>query len=201
MAQPSFTVLVVCTGNICRSPLAEQLLRARFDAAGLPITVHSAGTMAVVGHDMTPQAAAISRELGGEGEGHHSARQLTEALVESADLVLTATRQHRHEVVAMHPRAVRYAYTLTQFAHLVEALELDELAPTGTPADLPALLAEVAATRGFAVPHANPDVDDIVDPYRRPQEVYDEAGRDIDAAVTSIGRGMGRVASNTSAGA
>lgn len=181
-----FTVVVVCTGNICRSPLAEQLLRVRFEAAGLPVLVHSAGTMALVGHDMTPEIAAISRALGGHGVGH-SARQLTESLVAGADLVLTATRQHRKEVVSLHPRSVRCAYTITQFARLIDALGLDA---DGRPAGLAALLDEVAATRGFAVPHATPEIDDIVDPYRREQEVYDEAGRTIDAAVATIVAGL-----------
>jgi len=55
-----FTVLMVCTGNICRSPVAERLLRAQTEAVGLPVVVHSAGTQSMVGHGMTPEAAHLA---------------------------------------------------------------------------------------------------------------------------------------------
>ena len=184
----TFSVLVVCTGNICRSPLAEQLLRARFGAAGMSVIVRSAGTSALEGSDMTDEAAALVRQYGGTGGGH-IARQLTSDLVADADLVLTATREHRHAVVALHPRAARYAYSLTQFARLVDAVDLETLDRSGSDG-LSALLDEVAATRGFAPPPEHPDLDDIADPYRLSQRVYDEAGRAIDAAVTTIVAGV-----------
>ena len=184
----TFSVLVVCTGNICRSPVAEQLLRARFGAAGMSVIVRSAGTSALEGIDMTDEAAALARQYGGTGAGH-IARQLTADLVADADLVLTATREHRHAVVALHPRAARYAYTLIQFARLVDAVDSSTLDRSGSDGPL-VLLNEVAATRGFAPPPKHPDLDDITDPYRRSQEVYDDAGRAIDAATTTIVAGV-----------
>ena len=51
-------ILIVCTGNICRSPLAEQLLRQNLTAAGIDAVVTSAGTRAMTGSAMTPEAAA-----------------------------------------------------------------------------------------------------------------------------------------------
>jgi protein-tyrosine phosphatase len=177
-------VLIVCTGNICRSPLTEKLLQARLMAAGIRATVTSAGTRAMVGHPMTDEAAFLATRYGAE-PALHAARQLSEDLIAGADLILTATREHRGEVVSLHPRVARYAYTLNQFARLV-AQPADaalELAPTPT---ITSYLAEISATKGLALPPAHPDDDDIEDPYRRSAEVYDRVGHIIDTAVTTI---------------
>jgi protein-tyrosine phosphatase len=184
---PPFTILTVCTGNICRSPLAEQLLHARLTAAGVTVTVLSAGTNAMVGHGMTAEAAELSTHFGGEPAAH-VARLLTEELIAGADLVLTATREHRSEVVSLHPRASRYTYTLNQFARLVAQVESPTVVPVERPLDT--FVAEISATRGFAPPPASPTDDDIIDPYRQSQTVYDEAGKAIDAAVRIITRAL-----------
>ncbi|MDY7557708.1 hypothetical protein [Cryobacterium sp. 10C3] len=98
-AEPPFSILVVCTGNICRSPLAEQLLTTRLTNAGIPVLVTSAGTYAMVGKGMPDEAAALSVRYGGDPRAHVS-RQLTARLVADADLVVTADREHRGEVVS-----------------------------------------------------------------------------------------------------
>ena len=179
-----FTMLVVCTGNICRSPLVEQLLRARLVAAGIQINVQSAGTRAMLGGEMTPEAAALSLHYGGVPMGHHP-QQLTAQLVAHADVVLTANREHRSEVVSLHPRAARYAFTLNQFARLVAAFGSNV-----PPVSLRAFVAELAATRGLTPQPERPGGGDIDDPYRQPIEVYDRVGREIDAAVAMIARGL-----------
>jgi protein-tyrosine-phosphatase len=119
-----FRILVVCVGNLCRSPLAERLIRARLDAAlgsaADRFTVGSAGTEAAVGEPMAPRAAEVARDLGADPDGC-TARQLTAELVADADLVLAAGREQRAEVVRLHPPAHRYAFTLLEFARLVAA--------------------------------------------------------------------------------
>ncbi|WEO77976.1 low molecular weight phosphatase family protein [Cryobacterium sp. SO2] len=195
-----FTILVVCTGNICRSPVAERLLRAQTAALGLPVLVHSAGTQSMVGHDMTPEAAQLAQHYGADSLGHRS-KQLTEQQIRDADLILTATREHRSKVVSLYPRAARYTYTINQVARLlpaaVESLAdpdglsttLVELAETPRPdfaTQLRALVAEVAATRGFSPPPALPEDDDIEDPYRQSTAVYARVGAVLNATVTQI---------------
>ena len=178
----TMNILVVCTGNICRSPLAEKLLQSRLTAAGIPAVVTSAGTRAMVDHPMTDEAAFLVTQYGAEPT-LHAAQQLTADRIAAADLVLTATREHRGEVVSLHPRAHRYAYTLNQFARLVAESAVVELVETRT---ITNFLSEINATKGLAFPPAHRDDDDIEDPYRRSAEVYDRVGQIIDTAVTGI---------------
>src|SRR5258708_13929920 len=88
-------ILLVCTGNICRSPLAEALLRRDLTARGFPeIEVSSAGTGAWDGAPGSEGADLVGLERGLDLSGHR-ARLLTRELVEGADLVLTMARHHR----------------------------------------------------------------------------------------------------------
>ena len=155
-------ILIVCTGNICRSPLAEQLLRENLRNAGIDAVVTSAGTHAMTGSAMTPEAAALSTQYGASNTDH-VARQLTEQLIADADLVLTATRDHRRDVVILLPKATRYTFTLNQFARLVAPAEAEDFAaddqtgldsifrPRGEPAR-PAAPASSDAPAGRAAP-------------------------------------------------
>ncbi len=91
-------VLLVCTGNICRSPLAEALLeRALRDRAIAEVTVTSAGTGAWDGAPASEGAYLVGLERGLDLSGHR-ARLLTRELVEQADLILTMARHHRARV-------------------------------------------------------------------------------------------------------
>lgn len=188
--QPA-TVLLVCSGNICRSPLAEQLLRARLADVAERVSIVSAGTIADDGVAMDAQAAQLSVQYGGEPQAHRS-RLLTERQIRDADLVLTATRAHRAAVVSLVPRASRYTFTLPEFARLLQQLDNAELAQLH---DLPALVEAAAAHRGFALPGAHPDADDIDDPYRQRADVYERVGAQIDEIVGSIATPLGAVLS------
>lgn len=93
------SVLVVCVGNICRSPLGERML-----AQALPhVRVGSAGLGAVVGAAADPDAAAVAAEIGVALDGH-VARQLTEEIGRDHDLILVMEPGHRAEVGRRFPQ-------------------------------------------------------------------------------------------------
>src|SRR4051794_35150893 len=100
---------MVCTGNICRSPLMERLFVARLQAK-LPapqaarFEVGSCGTWGLDGWAMEPAAAETLTGLGGDPVGFQ-ARAMTAALLD-ADLILVATREHRRLVVTEAPSAL-----------------------------------------------------------------------------------------------
>lgn len=186
-----FRILAVCTGNVCRSPQTAQLIRARVEGVSpqlaSQVVVESAGTDALVGASMPHEAAALSAVHGGDPEGH-VARQLTADMVRGSDLVLAMAREHRRSVVRLVPRASRYTFTLTEFAALVESVA--EIHPE-TPQDWPALgVAEklraavewTAARRGF-LSADDMKATDIVDPYRRSDDVYAESAQQIVGAL------------------
>jgi len=185
-----FRVLFVCTGNICRSAIAEQVFRARY---GSEIVVFaSAGTGALVGASMPEQAAQISLQLGGNPAAH-AGQQLSKEFVAAADLVIALTREHRSDVVRALPRANRYTFTLREFARLIESYESDseaQMFPRGLNVPLAEMLRSavpiLAAQRGYAGGPPSPEDDDVVDPYLRSQEVYDLAGVQISDAVDRI---------------
>ena len=189
MAQ--FSILVVCTGNICRSPLAEQLLRAGTQEWP-EVTVASAGTMAMVDKPMTDQAKALSGEFGGAGAETHRARDLTEAQLGDADLVLALSREHRRAIVQLYPRATRHTFTLREFARLVAGI-LDEDLERAARLDASDLvgrlneLVEVAASRrGLVEPPDSLDDDNVIDPYRQTDEVYRQSAEQLVPAVNTV---------------
>lgn len=183
-----FRILTVCTGNVCRSPMTERVLRhelaQRFDGEAATVEVSSAGTGALVGSAMTDPTQALVRALGADAEGHQ-ARALAEPLVAEADLVLAMTRAHRGAVVSLVPRATRRTFTLREAARLASLVEPGEL-PDGPLADrLRAYVPALAARRGF-VPVEHPGDDDITDPFRQSDAVYAAMGEELVPAVRAV---------------
>lgn len=174
---PTLRVLMVCTGNVCRSPAAERLLGTWLGAAGL--VVSSAGTHALAGEPMTEQMVRLVTAAGGRADGFTS-RQLTEDLVAEADLVLGATRAHRGEVVALHPPALRKTFALREFVRLARTVNPGALPSAPPVARFESLIPLALAAR--STHHAPRAEDDIEDPYRRDEQVYRRAfGQVLDA--------------------
>ncbi|WP_246328327.1 low molecular weight phosphatase family protein [Curtobacterium pusillum] len=175
-------VLFVCSGNLCRSPLGAQVLTSRLGRDAPAFTVESAGTIAQDGAPMDELAAAQSARLGGSPVSHRS-RYLTSSIAAAADLVLTAERSHRAAVVSLAPRAVKRAFTIKQFARVLEGLEPGDLSGVRTPEEL---VERVARLRGTVPPPADPADDDIDDPYRRSEATHVRVADEIDAALVVI---------------
>jgi protein-tyrosine phosphatase len=191
---PSARVLTVCTGNICRSPFLERALQSELDRSWGPgaVVVSSGGTGALAGYPMDEQARVLLESKGYAAEGF-LARHLTADLVADADLVLTATRTHRGKVAMLHPRALRYVFAFREFAELVSGIDDTELhAPTGSAHEhIARVVALAAAQRGVRAPLSDAEAD-VVDPYRRPPEVFEDMTRQIMDALPTVARALGR---------
>lgn len=171
-----FRILIVCTANICRSPMAEHLLRMALDQDSR-IEVTSAGTRGFDNAPMDPPAAAQLRRLGGDPTGFRS-RPLTDQMCELADLILAATRGHRSAVLARVPRALRRTFTLPEFAAAISTLRREQ--PEAL--ELPGIVRSAALARGrIAVKNY-----DVADPYGGPVETHRAVAETIRAAAQTI---------------
>lgn len=184
---------MVCTGNVCRSPMAEALLRAELSGAG--VRIHSAGTRALIDKPMTAEAQELAIEFGASREvvEAHRARWLLEPIAEDADLVLTMSREHRTGAVELAPRMLRQTFTIREFARLARDLSSDEIASAADAAGdsprarLGAVTALVTQQRGITPP-APPQDDDVIDPYRRSREMYEKSAAQLVPAVAEVSR-------------
>jgi protein-tyrosine phosphatase len=163
-------ILFVCTGNVCRSPVAERLTAAYARRLIAPeLVASSAGTRAVAGHPMHPDSARALEELGGDASDH-SARQVTAKLASAADLVLTMTKDHRNAVLELAPRQLNRTYTLYEAASLAA-----ESGERGLQA-FPDLRSYISAN----------DVQDVEDPFGRAAAVHGDVVHEIARLLTPV---------------
>jgi len=95
-------ILIVCVGNVCRSPMAEHLFRRHLSPVG--IQVESAGLGALAGRAMDATALQLLAERGVDGTAHR-ARQLSVSMIRSADLILAMEREHMTQVMRLVPES------------------------------------------------------------------------------------------------
>ncbi len=105
-----YTVMTVCTGNICRSPMAEIILRAEFERRGLAdkVNVESSGVSdEEYGNPIDRRAVKVLKERGYELPAHHFAHRITRDEIERTDLFLPMTASHMRALLRQLPQAKR----------------------------------------------------------------------------------------------
>lgn len=178
-----FRILTVCTGNVCRSPMAERLLQAGLDSLSPgDFLVSSAGTGALTGSGIEPRVEGFIRIFGADPDGFRS-RQVTGTILEGPDLVLTMTREHRSAVTQMSPVLLRRTFTLRELARLLPRVD------GGTGGTEPPLRWQAAVSRAVRLRSVHPggaELDDVVDPYGHGDELYQRMVREIVPAVEAL---------------
>jgi len=154
-------VLVVCTANVCRSPVAERLLQREWAAAGIPVRVQSAGSLGGRNnvHGYTVEAARFARiDL-----TDHRSRPLTTEMIatEGADLVIGMAREHLRAAISLEPSCWPRAFTMRELVRRTGEL------PT-PPADWDDWLAACHDGRHMGDLMVPEPTDDLPDPYGRP---------------------------------
>jgi protein-tyrosine phosphatase len=182
-----FTVLHICMGNICRSPMAERLLdravRDRTGTAGEKLVRSlSAGTGGWhEGEEMNPPAARQVRSRGGSVDGF-AARKLRGDFLDEADLILTATADQYDYVVALRPEAAARTFVLGEFGRLLASIDAGALPEAAAEAD-------AVYARGAAIVEAagrlrrgdSPQPgDDLDDPWGRGDQTFQRVGDEIE---------------------
>lgn len=171
-------ILFVCTGNTCRSAMAEHIFNAMVSDTpdticivlpagnmetqrnpGIYLTASSAGVFAYGNEPASENAVFVLREEMGIDMGTHRSRPLSKEFVDSADLILTMTREHKNIILRMYPEAAAKVYTLKEYA-------------SGTPAD------RSIEEYNYAL--------DITDPFGMSPGIYKKCAAEIREAVEKL---------------
>jgi protein-tyrosine phosphatase len=163
------------------------------------VTIASAGTGALVGYPMTPEARAMLEGMGLQDDPPHAAQQLRASLIREADLILGLTRDHRRRIVQMEPTATRRAFTLREFGYVAGHVTPDDFAQAAyqlawrqavdvdqAPLDPLRVAVEAVFTANGVIPLADPAELDVADPFGQPIEAYAEAAVRMVPAIEAI---------------
>lgn len=175
------SILVVCTANQCRSPLAAAFLAGHLVAAGVPARVTSAGTDAVPGP--VPEAVLAAGQRRGVDLAGHLSRPVDPAELAASDLVLTAARLHVRAVVAQHPTVWPRCFTLRE---LVRRAEVGGARHRREP--FGRWLARMHGSRRPVELLGSSPLDDVRDPIGGTQQDYDGTAGELDALTAALVR-------------
>jgi len=168
----TFSILFVCTGNLCRSPAAERVLRHELEAADFEdVLVESAGVRAVVGEPMSPPMAALVSDYGAVPSDFR-ARQLTPPMLRQSDLVIGMSSAHRTAAVTLAPPVVQRAFVLGELSRMLARVDAEAItAEAGTPDGAADRLSAMVTLARHRTPGLDLE-DDVVDPIGQSDEVY-----------------------------
>ncbi|MFD2615489.1 low molecular weight protein arginine phosphatase [Paenibacillus gansuensis] len=182
-------ILFVCTGNTCRSPMAEALFKDIARKRGLQVEVRSAGVSAVDGIPMSRHSSTVLRE--NQISETITSNRATRELAEWADLILTMTSSHKRTMLQIHPGAVDKTYTLKEYVEdggqgLESILELE-----GFYTDLQlkkALGQEITREEKIRLRRMEQSVPDydIIDPFGGSVEMYRRCAEEIREALEKL---------------
>lgn len=182
-------ILFVCTGNTCRSPMAEGIFRKLAREREINIEVSSAGVAAMEGVPISRHAEGVLKDLG----IHDSitSTPLHAELIEWADLILTLTQGHKRQAIAAFPEKADKIFTLKEYVEEDEAILAEQ-------AELSHLIAELELSRALGqkldeskeqrireLLQRMPQYD-ISDPFGGSREDYEAAAREIRAALEKL---------------
>lgn len=183
-------ILFVCTGNTCRSPMAEAMLRKLAKEASFDMEVRSAGVAAMKGASISKHAVTALQDHNIDVAGAAST-PLTIREVEWADLILTMTGGHKQHILQLYPQVVERTYTLKEYVDMDEQALADLMALEEKIADLQMRMAlgeEITITDReeiFALQQRIPNLD-ISDPYGGSLEEYRRCAKEIHLSLVKL---------------
>nr|WP_272915021.1 low molecular weight protein arginine phosphatase [Paenibacillus dendrobii] len=181
--------MFVCTGNTCRSPMAEGLLRKMAKDRGIEVEARSAGVAAMDGMSMSRHAEAVLRDH--DIDDRLTSKSLKRDAVIWSDLILTLTQGHKQHVIRSFPQAADKVYTLKEYAEsdgdvLDDLAELDSLYATWeVKRSLGQDLSDAERERLIEIQQRVPSFD-ISDPFGGSREDYDLAAAEIRTAIERL---------------
>ncbi|TJY41873.1 low molecular weight protein arginine phosphatase [Cohnella pontilimi] len=182
-------ILLVCTGNTCRSPMAESMLADMARKAGKPLEVRSAGVAGIDGYPVSPHAAETLRRRNLPVPGPSQA--LSAKQIAWADVILAMTTSHKRLILERHPEAAGKTYTLKEFALQGEA-EMDAVAEAERlyaewqlQQAMGRKMAEADREKMLGLQRELPDFD-IADPFGGSLTDYESCAEEIGAALRLV---------------
>jgi protein arginine phosphatase len=171
-------ILFVCTGNVCRSPMAEGFLRHEAQQRGLKLDVKSTGTHAWHGRAATIDGRRVMNEMGVSIDDHRTL-ELDQNLVDWADLIIGMSREHARDTIRAFPEAERKTYTMKGLLELLPSLP----AYDDTVAWLDAAYAERERADALAM-------QDIDDPIGEREAAYRRVASEIRELIERFAAGL-----------